>query len=250
MSTEEAKDEQEEPKEQAAPAEASAPAEDAVAEGGDAASEQGEGQGDKPRRGGRRGKKGGQSSAPVGRHNHAASIGKNDDSGQRRGGRRGRQGDEKRDEGWVEHLVQVNRSAKVVKGGRRFGFSALLVLGDGMGRVGIGFGKANEVPSAVEKAKKDARKNMVAVNLVNDTIPHEVGAKFRASKVLLFPAPQGAGIIAGQAVRAVMEAAGVRNILSKCHGSNNRINVVKATMQALESLRTKEQVETLRGVKL
>ena len=171
--------------------------------------------------------------------------------GGRRGGRDGRGRKESDDENkWFENLVQVNRTAKVIKGGRRFSFSALVVSGDGMGRVGIGFGRANEVPIAVDKAKKDARKNLLSVHLSGDTIPHEVRAKFRASKVSLFPARAGDGLICGATVRAVVEAAGVRNIMSKVHGSANRINVVKATFRALEQLRTKEQVERLRGVKL
>jgi small subunit ribosomal protein S5 len=125
-----------------------------------------------------------------------------------------------------------------------------MVLGDGMGNVGIGFGKANEVPNAVEKAKVDARKSMVKLSFEGDTIPHQVKAKYRASKVILFPAAPGVGVIAGHVVRAVVEAAGIRNILSKCHGSRNPVNMVKATLQALQSLRTKAEVERLRGVKL
>lgn len=178
-----------------------------------------------------------------GKSEHQRGRRKRRDSGPKRGA----DGEESR---WVENLVQVNRTAKVIKGGRRFSFSALLVVGDGMGRVGVGFGRANEVPVAVDKAKKDARKNMLQVNLVGDTIPHEVKTKYRASKVSLFPAPAGTGLIAGPTVRAVVEAAGIRNILTKVHGSPNRINVVKATLQALRMLRTKEQVERLRGVTL
>ncbi len=148
----------------------------------------------------------------------------------------------------AETVVKVYRSATVVKGGRRFSFAALVVVGDGAGRVGIGYGKANEVPSAVDKALANARANLRTVSLVGDTIPHLVMGRYGAARVLLRPAAPGTGVIAGAGVRAVVEAAGVRNILSKVFGSRNLKNVVKATMRALEALRTRAQVERLRGV--
>ncbi len=147
-------------------------------------------------------------------------------------------------------MVKINRCATVVKGGRRFSFSALVVVGDKKGSVGFGFGKAKEVPSAVEKAVKDARKRQNKVVLQSGTIPHEVMGRYGAARILLMPAPEGTGVIAGAAVRAVAESAGVRNILTKSYGSNNPINLVKATIQALMALRSREYVEELRNVKL
>jgi small subunit ribosomal protein S5 len=147
-------------------------------------------------------------------------------------------------------VVRINRSAAVVKGGRRFSFSALVVVGDGKGRVGIGYGKANGVPNAVEKGVKDARKRMFKVQIVDGTIPHPLTARFQASKIAMEPASPGTGIIAGAAVRAVCEAVGLKNILTKSHGSGNPINVVKAVENGLKSIRTRETVEALRGVKL
>ena len=147
-------------------------------------------------------------------------------------------------------VVKINRCAKVQKGGRRFSFSALVVAGDRRGKVGIGFGKANEVPGAVEKAEKDARKSLRPVVLLGETIPHPVTAKMGASKVLLMPAAPGTGIIAGTAVRAVVELAGVRNILTKAYGSTNPINLVQATMKAMEQLRSRQDMEAARGVAL
>ncbi|MEZ6184696.1 MAG: 30S ribosomal protein S5 [Planctomycetota bacterium] len=138
----------------------------------------------------------------------------------------------------------------MVKGGRRFSFSALVVVGDGRGRVGIGYGKANGVPNAVEKGVKDARKNLFKVPLVDGTIPHPVRAIFGASSVVMEPASPGTGLIAGASVRAVCEAAGIRNILTKSHGSGNPVNVVKAVEQGLRQMRTRQSVEKLRGVKL
>ncbi len=146
--------------------------------------------------------------------------------------------------------MRINRSAAVVKGGRRFSFSALVVVGDGKGRVGIGYGKANGVPNAVEKGVKDARKKMFRITIVDGTIPHATRATFRASTVVLEPASPGTGIIAGAAVRAVCEAAGLKNILTKCHRSGNPINVVKAVERGLRNMRTRDVVEKLRGVKL
>jgi len=142
--------------------------------------------------------------------------------------------------GFVEKVVYINRCAKVVKGGRRFSFSALVVVGDGKAKVGIGYGKANEVPDAIRKGTENARKNMLPVKLKGDTIPHEVLGVADGGKVLLRPASPGTGIIAGGGVRAVLEAAGVKNVLSKSMGSKNHIAVVNATLQGLRQLRMAE----------
>jgi len=154
-------------------------------------------------------------------------------------------------EGLSEVLIQVNRSAAVVKGGRRFSFAALTVAGNRAGVVGQGFGKARQVPNAIEKATKDARKHMIRVPLTGDgTIPHEVNGRYCGSMVRLIPAAPGTGVIAGSSVRAVCEMAGVKNILSKAYGSTNPVNLVKATFHALTLLRTKDQVAALRGVEI
>jgi len=154
-------------------------------------------------------------------------------------------------EGLSEVLIQVNRSAAVVKGGRRFSFAALTVAGNRSGTVGQGFGKARQVPNAIEKATKDARKHMIRVPLTSDgTIPHEVNGRYCGSMVRLIPAAPGTGVIAGSSVRAVCEMAGVKNILTKAYGSTNPVNLVKATFHALTQLRTREQVAALRGVEI
>ena len=149
---------------------------------------------------------------------------------------------------YEEAVVKVNRCAKVMKGGRRFSFSALVVVGDRHGSVGIGFGKAKEVPAAVEKAVKDAQKNLVQVELKGSTIEHAVDGRFGAAKVRLVPAAPGTGIIAGATVRSVLELAGVHDILTKSMGSNNPVNLVKATLQGLMIVRGRRTVEELRGV--
>jgi small subunit ribosomal protein S5 len=149
-----------------------------------------------------------------------------------------------------ETVVKINRCAAVVKGGRRFSFSALVTVGDQAGVVGCGFGKAKMVPNAVEKAVKDGRKHLVRIPMVGTTIPHEVEGCFCSSKVVLIPAAPGTGVIAGHAVRAVLEAAGIRDILTKSFGSTNPVNLVKATFDGLAQLRTRKQAEKLRGVKL
>src|SRR5439155_12705231 len=169
--------------------------------------------------------------------------------GGQRGGGRGR--DRERDESGMESaVVRIYRCAKVVKGGRTFSFGALVVAGDRKGNVGIGYGKANEVPMAVEKATKDARKQLIKVNLKGTTIPHVVKGTAGASTVILVPARPGTGVTAGQSVRPCVELAGITDILTKAYGSTSPKNLVKATMKALTQLQNKDQVETSRGVSL
>ena len=148
----------------------------------------------------------------------------------------------------TERVVQINRVSKVVKGGRRFSFSAVVVVGDGRGHVGAGLGKADEVPAAITKGIADAKKQLILVPLVDRTIPHPVTADFGAAKVLLRPASKGTGVIAGGSVRAVVESAGIHDILSKSLGSTNPVNVVMATMKALRSLRSADEIAQTRGV--
>jgi len=168
-----------------------------------------------------------------------------------RGPRRPRNTEPKgEDNGISDKLVHINRCSKVVKGGRRFSFSALVVVGDKKGRVGIGFGKANEVADAVKKATENAKHQLEPISLKNATIPHEVFGTFDGGKVLLKPASEGTGIIAGSAVRAVVELAGVKDVLTKSLGSDNPYNVVKATLEALRQLRTREQIFSARGKKV
>ena len=152
--------------------------------------------------------------------------------------------------GFVEKIVYLNRVAKVVKGGRRFSFSALVVVGDGKGSVGYGLGKAQEVPEALRKATDQAKKSMVQIPLVEGTLPYEGLGRFGAGSVMLKPASKGTGIIAGGAVRAVMEAAGVTDVLAKAIGTSNPHNVLRATVAGLNSLRSAEEVSALRGKKL
>src|SRR2546426_9990310 len=148
----------------------------------------------------------------------------------------------------TEKVVFINRCAKVVKGGRRFSFSALIVAGDHDGSVGVGFGKANEVSEAIRKASESARKSMEKVSLYENTIPHETIGEFGGGRVLLRPASPGTGVIAGGGVRAVIEAVGIKDVLAKSLGSSNHANVVKATIEALTQLRLKEQIFKLRGI--
>ena len=221
-----------------APAEAPAKSEDAPAEAAPPRGNTGRPGGGGRFGGGRGGPGGGRGGPGGGRGGR----------GGRGGGRRGRDdGEESR---YEERVVKINRCSKVIKGGRRFSFSALVVLGDREGNVGIGFGKANEVPPSVEKAMKIARKAFTKVSIHGNTIPHKIVGSYRSSRVVMLPATEGTGIIAGAPVRAVVECAGVKDLLTKVHGSTNPLNVVKATMNGLKQLRTREEVSMLRGVEI
>ena len=151
---------------------------------------------------------------------------------------------------YIDRVVKIKRCAAVVKGGRRFSFAALVVVGNGKGKVGWGYGKANEVPPSVEKANKQATQSMIEIPVVDGTISHTVHGRFGAAKVILLPAGPGTGVIAGAAVRAVCEAAGITDILTKSFGTNNPVTLVKATLNGLRTLRTKQDIERLRGVTL
>ena len=151
-------------------------------------------------------------------------------------------------DGMLDRVVKIKRCAAVVKGGRRFSFAAMVVVGDGNGKVGWGYGKANEVPPSVQKAQKQASRSLIEVPLVEGSIPHQIWGHYGAAKVVLIPAGAGTGIIAGQAVRAVCEATGIHDILTKSYGTNNPVTLVKATVDALSKLRTVEQVAALRGL--
>jgi small subunit ribosomal protein S5 len=167
--------------------------------------------------------------------------------------RRDRGDSDSRDQGMVDYVVKIKRSACVVKGGRRFSFNALVVVGDKQGKVSFGYGKANEVPPAVEKAIKEGEasaRRVKKVQLKGSTIPHRVIGKYGASRVIMVPAGPGTGVKAGPGVREVLQAAGIQNILTKTHGSTNPINLVKATLDGLMQLRTREDVARLRGVEL
>lgn len=150
----------------------------------------------------------------------------------------------------IDKVIKIRRCAAVVKGGRRFSFAAMVVVGNGQGKVGWGYGKANEVPPSVEKAVKDGSRRMIEVAIEKGTIPHQVVGTYGSARVVLVPAAPGTGVIAGAAVRAVCEAAGIKDILTKSFGSTNPINLVKATLDALQQLRTPHEIERLRGVSL
>jgi small subunit ribosomal protein S5 len=155
---------------------------------------------------------------------------------------------DKNDTNLNDRVIHINRTSMVVKGGRRFSFSALIVVGDGSGNVGYGLGKAKEVPEAIRKGVEKAKKNMISIPIQGTTIPYDVMGKYGAGKVLLLPASEGTGVIAGGAVRAILEVAGVSDILSKCLGSNNPHNVVKATIRALQQLKSPEEILARRGL--
>ena len=187
---------------------------------------------------------------------HGGGFQRGGRGGDRRGG--GGRGPRRRDDQFfqkeqsdlVEKVVFINRSSKVVKGGRRFSFSALVVVGDRKGRVGLGLGKAGEVADAIRKGNDDAKHNLMGVSLKDTTIPHEVFSEYGGAKILLRPASPGTGIIAGKTVRAVVESAGVKDILSKSLGSKNAANVAKATLQALQNLRLREDILRARGIEI
>ncbi len=190
------------------------------------------------KRGGTPGAKGG-AAAPAGA-----------EAGARRDRRGPPQPRESRSKLYAEDVVRINRCAKVVKGGKRFSFAAFVVLGDSKGKVGFGKGKSKEVASSIDKAVRDGEKVVRAYPIVNGTIPHDVEGRYGSARVRLMPAADGTGVIAGRSVRAVLEKAGVHNILTKCYGNHNPVNLIRATLDALSQLRTKDQYQQLRGVEL
>ncbi len=163
---------------------------------------------------------------------------------------RGRRRDGDDDGGFVEKVVQINRVTKVVKGGKKMGFRAVVIVGDNNGKVGLGIGKANEVASAIRKAVEDGKKGMMLVPVIAGTVPHDTEGKFSSTKTIIRSAPAGKGVIAGGAVRTVLEMAGIRNVVAKSIGSSNPINVVRATLDALKKLKTIEEYSKLRGIEL
>ncbi len=202
-------------------------------------------------RGGAPGGPGGRGGGPGGRGGGPGGPGgRGGGPGGRGGGPGGRGGRQRENSEFQDRVVEIRRVSKVVKGGRRFNFSALVVVGDGKGRVGIGLGKANTVPAAIAKGQDKAKREMFDVPMRNTTIPHGVIGKFESSDVLLKPASEGTGVIAGGGVRAVLELAGIKDVLTKALGSTTSVNLVKATEQGLKSLRTKAQIEQERGVKI
>ena len=192
-----------------------------------------------------------QQRAPRGPRRDGGNASRNGQRGGRRGEGGPRRGESPAEEGpqLMEKVVYVNRCAKVVKGGRRFSFSALIVVGDQKGKVGYGFGKANEVSDAIRKGTEAAKRAMKKVVVVNETLPHEIYSEFGGAKIVLKPATPGTGLVAGEKVRAVLEAAGVSNVIAKSLGSSNSANVVKATMKAMLAMRTADQVLSSRGKK-
>lgn len=178
--------------------------------------------------------------------NTQAPKGRKNFSGRAKGDRK-ENGRQREASEFEKRVVEVRRVTKVVKGGRTLRFSALVVVGDGKGRVGIGIGKSKDVTSSIDKATTIAKRNMKNIPIVNGTIPHEIIGKYSSSNILLLPAPEGTGVIAGGSARAVIELAGIKNIVTKKHGSSNKINCVKATMEGLLSLKTKEEIARRRG---
>ncbi len=188
---------------------------------------------------------GGRGGGPGGQGGQGGRGGRDSRGGGGRGGGRGQ-----RDSEFQDRVVEIRRVSKVVKGGRRFNFSALVVVGDGKGRVGAGLGKANTVPAAIQKGQERAKRNVFQVPMRNTTIPHGVIGKFESSDVLLKPASEGTGVIAGGGVRAVLELAGIKDVLTKALGSTTAVNLVQATVEGLQRLRTKAEIEQARGVKI
>jgi small subunit ribosomal protein S5 len=195
----------------------------------------------------------GKGGPPGGGASHGSKPGDNPNQPPENRGRRDRgpaQAREPRSKLYSEDVVKINRCAKVVKGGKRFSFAAFVVLGDGKGKVGFGKGKAKEVASSIDKAVRDGEKVVKPYPIVNGTIPHEVEGRFGSAKVRLIPAADGTGVIAGKSVRAVLEKVGVHNILTKAYGNHNPVNLIRATLDALSRLRTREQYQALRGIQL